>query len=172
MIPVSPNDIVCDASPLIFLAKLDALHLIQNLLGPRVIVLRCVADEILSPSAGALERRRLEAFLNTVYIVDFSESGYESRALSQADCRILTYAVRVKASWLVVDERLLRRVAVSEGLRVVGFLGLLIEAARSGAMSAESVRQSVKTAISAHHLRISLQLYQQLIARLEDITES
>ncbi len=169
---VIPDAVVCDASPLIFLAKLDALHLIQGLLEPHVTVLRCVADEILSPSAGILERRRLEEFLNTVSIVDFSGSDYETHALSEADCRTLTYAVRVKASWLVVDERLLRRVSVAEGLRVVGFLSLLIDAARSGAMSAESVKQLVETAISDHQLRISLQLYRKLIAILEEVAGS
>ena len=45
--------VVCDASPLIFLAKLDCLDLIPALLGDRIVVLQCVADEVLSPSCDA-----------------------------------------------------------------------------------------------------------------------
>jgi hypothetical protein len=38
--------VVCDASPLIFLAKLDRLGLICGLLGKDAVVLQCVVDEV------------------------------------------------------------------------------------------------------------------------------
>ena len=41
--------IVCDASPLIFLAKIDRLDLIELSIGAHAIVLRCVVqDEVLT----------------------------------------------------------------------------------------------------------------------------
>lgn len=54
--------ILCDASPLIFLAKLDSLDLISQVLGGEVVILRCVADEVCSDSAGEVESLRLRKF--------------------------------------------------------------------------------------------------------------
>lgn len=164
---MSKEIVICDASPLIFLAKLDCLHLISDLLGGDLIVLRCVVDEVLSPSAGPVERRRLEGFLKSVKIVDSSESDYESHTLSDSDRITLTYAIRSKAAWLVADERLLRRIAKEEGLRVVGFLGLLVQSEKAGLMSASEARQLVDAAISEHDLRISIGLYQRVVEELD-----
>jgi hypothetical protein len=154
--------VVCDASPLIFLAKLDCLHLIPALLGEVIIILRCVADEVLSPSCDASERRRLQDFLKTVEIVHDGHCAYESQTLSRSDCLTLTYAVANKVAWLVVDERLLRRIATEEGLRVVGFLGLLIQAADKGLITKVSAKGLIDSAISDHGMHISINLYRKL----------
>lgn len=154
--------VVCDASPLIFLAKLGCLHLIPALLGEDIVILRCVADEVLSPSCDASERRKLQDFFKTVEIVDDGQCAYESQTLSRADCLTLTYAVESKVAWLVVDERLLRRIATEEGLRVVGFLGLLIQAANKGLMTKVSVKGLIDSAISDHGMHISINLYRKL----------
>ena len=154
--------VVCDASPLIFLAKLDCLNLISALLGEDIIILRCVADEVLSPSCGAAERRKLQDFFKTVEIVGDGHCAYESQTLSRSDCLTLTYAVASKAAWLVVDERLLRRIAKNEGLRVVGFLGLLIQAADKGLMTKVSVKGLIDSAIADHGMHISINLYSKL----------
>jgi len=154
--------IVCDASPLIFLAKLDCLHLIPALLGENIIILQCVANEVLSPSCDASEKRRLQDFFKAVEIVDASHCAYESQTLSRSDCLTLTYAVANKAAWLLVDERLLRRIATEEDLKVVGFLGLLIQAARNGLMTKASVKTLIDRAISDHGMHISISLYQKL----------
>jgi predicted nucleic acid-binding protein len=51
--------VVCDASPLIFLAKVDRLGLIREILGERIVVLQCVADEVESEQADPVEAARL-----------------------------------------------------------------------------------------------------------------
>lgn len=154
--------IVCDASPLIFLAKLDCLHLIPALLGANIVILKCLADEVLSPSCNASEERRLQDFFKDVEIIDASDCAYESQTLSRSDCLTLTYAVANKAAWLLVDERLLRRIATEEGLKVVGFLGLLIQAAGNGLMTKASVKTLIDRAISNHGMHISINLYRKL----------
>jgi hypothetical protein len=80
----------------------------------------------------------------------------------------LTYAVANKAAWLVVDERLLRRIATEEGLKVVGFLGLLIQAAEKGLMTKSQVKSLIDSAISDHGLHISINLYRKLAEILSE----
>jgi len=158
--------VVCDASPLIFLAKLDRLSLISSVLGGSVFVLKCIADEVLSDSAGPQERARLDEFLEQVQIVDFEVSRPSSRSLSRSDQSVLAWAIENRADWLVADERMLRRIAFVERIRVVGFLGLLIAAAQRGILSQSQARLAIDDAISKHGCRISIDLYQRLLAEL------
>lgn len=158
--------IVCDASPLIFLAKLDRLDLISRLLEEAVVVLKCVVDEVNSDRATGRERDHLASFLASATIVDFTECAYESRTLSPSDRKTLTYAVREGADWLVADERLLRRVANENGIRMVGTLGLLASAVKTGLLSPAEVKADIDRVVSIHDFRISTSLYQRFLAEI------
>jgi len=46
-----PNLIICDANPLILLAKTDCLDLIEKILDVEIIVLQVIVDEVCSDSA-------------------------------------------------------------------------------------------------------------------------
>jgi predicted nucleic acid-binding protein len=161
--------VVCDASPLVFLAKLDRLSLISSVLGGNVFVLKCVAGEVLSDRAGPQEQARLEEFLEQVQIVDFEVSRPASRSLSRSDQSVLVWAIENRADWLVADERMLRRIAIAERIKVVGFLGLLIAAAQRGILSRPQARLAIDDAVSKHGCRISVDLYQRLLAELKDV---
>lgn len=162
--------VVCDASPLIILAKLDRLGLLRTLLAGEdgaIIVLKCVAEEVLSDQAGNLERQRLDEFFNRdAKIEEFDGSDVESKSLSSSDRAVLTYSIRNTIDWLVVDERLLRRIAKENHLRVVGALGILVESSKRGLISLAEARADVRTAVDKHDLRISTKLYQMVMDTL------
>jgi predicted nucleic acid-binding protein len=159
--------VVCDASPLIFLAKLNRLDLISPLLGPDVVVLKCVAAEVAEPEkAGEIELRRLTVFLKSARIVDFSESAYSPGRLSASDRQTLTYAVQQQARWLLADERLMRRIATEEGLATIGTLGLLAAAVKNGHLTAKEALADIDAAVSKHGFRISIALYQRFRAEM------
>jgi predicted nucleic acid-binding protein len=161
--------IVCDASPLVFLAKLNRLDLIPEILGDDIFVLRCVVDEVCSDRAGPLETVRLASFFEEARIIDFHSPECPSSALSRSDWSTLKWASENHADWLVADERLLRQVAIEEGIQVVGFLGLLMEGARRDLLSPAEARSAVDDAVSRHGCRISVALYQRVIAVLEEL---
>ena len=159
--------VVCDASPLIILAKLDRLHLITDLLGNDIVVLRCVADEVLGERAGTLERQRLNDFMATVATVTaFEESDIESKSLSASDRYTLTYSIRNAVDWLVVDERLMRRVATEHGIAMMGVLGLIVGATRRGILTHAEAESALRDAVGVHGLRISVALYQRVLDEL------
>ncbi len=160
--------VVCDASPLIILAKLDRLHLITDLLGNDIVVLQCVADEVLDERAGTLERQRLDGFLSAIArVAAFEESDIESNALSDSDRYTLTYSIRNAVNWLVVDERLMRRVATEHGIAVMGILGLLVGAAKRGILTHAESELALREAVGVHGLRISVALYQRVLDELQ-----
>jgi predicted nucleic acid-binding protein len=163
------TSILCDASPLIFLAKLDRLDLIPRVLDGDVFILRCVVDEVLSESAGPVETARLKAFFDHCEVIAFDECQFPSASLSRCDCATLNWAINNRVDWLVADDRLLRRIAHAEGLSVVGFLGILVEAAKMGLATAAEAKTAIDQSVSQHGCRISIALYRRIMAELEGI---
>jgi predicted nucleic acid-binding protein len=161
--------VLCDVSPLIFLSKLNYLKLIGQLLGNKIHVLQCVADEVLLNCPDAVEKSRLSEFIDTVQLIDFKVTQSISTALSLSDQSSLTWAVQNKVDILLADERLLRKIAAEEGIRAIGFLGLLVSAGKSGNMTAAQVRQAVDDAVSKHHCRISIRLYQRVLKEIDSM---
>lgn len=159
--------VICDASPLIFLAKLGRLELIRQWAQGELVILRCVVDEVLGERGSPEEKELLARFIATARVVEFEESGYDSKALSPSDNKTLTYAVRNKADWLVADERALRRIAGEQGVPTVGILGLLAAAVRRGTLSADEARTDLGRAVSELGFRISSHLYRQILAEFD-----
>ena len=159
--------VVCDASPLIFLAKTNRLAIVPALLGKDIVVLDCVVKELLHERAGPVETHRLRAFLAGTSRPSWKGPLEASLALSISDQSSLSWAIENKAAWLVADERLLRRVARDHGIAVVGFCGLLVQASRSGLLGRDQVRTDLDQAISRHGFRISVRLYREILTSLE-----
>jgi predicted nucleic acid-binding protein len=162
-----PRLIICDASPLILLAKINQLDLIHKVLDGEILVLQCIVDEVCSDSAGEVESIRLNRFLETVKIVDFVDSDYPSKSLSTNDRSVLNWSIQNRPEWLVADERLLRRIAREENLKVIGTLGILVAAHQKGLLAKEETKQAVDELVSVHKLRISVTLYQKVIQVLD-----
>ena len=158
--------VVCDASPLIFLAKLDLLELIAKVARRQIVVLECVAREVLSKQATPIELQRLQMWIQKVEVIDYEGSTFASDALSRSDHSTLAWAVENRAEWMIADERLLRRFAQAHGIKVMGFCGILMQAERQDHLSAERARECVNTAIREHGLRISIALYQRILSQL------
>lgn len=162
-----PNLIICDASPLILLAKIDCLDLIDKILEGEIMVLQVIVDEVCSDSAGDVERIRLNRFVKTVKVVDFVDTEYPSTTLSQNDRSVLNWAIQNQPDWLIADEKLLRRVAKEEGLQVIGTLGLLVAGYRKGFLSKNEVKAKLDELITAHKCRISVGLYQKILQEMD-----
>ena len=158
--------VICDSSPLIFLAKLDGLRLIRLVLSGQPVALACVVREILNERAGPVEAERLRSWLTEVEVIDFHGSLFPSRALSQSDQSTLAWAVANKAGWLLADERLLRRFARDRGVRVIGFCGILLRAVRQGFLQPDQARSMLNSAVADHGLMISITLYRRVITDL------
>jgi predicted nucleic acid-binding protein len=159
--------VICDASPLIFLAKLGRLELIRLWAPGEVVILKCVVEEVLGERGSPKEKELLAGFIEEARVVDFEESAYESKALSPSDRKTLTYAVRQQADWLVADERALRRIAGEQGVPTVGILGLLAAAVRRGELSPAEARADLGRAVSELGFRISSHLYRQILAEFD-----
>jgi len=161
------NLIICDASPLILLAKIDYLDLIDKVLEGEIMVLQVIVDEVCSDSAGDVERIRLNRFVKTVKVVDFVDPEYPSTTLSQNDRSVLNWAIQNQPDWLIADEKLLRRIAKEEGLQVIGTIGLLVAGYRKSFLSKAQVKAKIDELITVHKYRISVGLYQKILQEMD-----
>jgi|688.fasta_scaffold418028_3 predicted nucleic acid-binding protein len=159
----SARCVICDASPLIFLAKVDALALLQTLIPGRWVVLQCVVNEILGERAAPLEAERLRRWLAEVEVIDFEGSLFPSQALSRSDQSSLAWAVKNQADWLIADDRLLRRFAKEHHLGVIGFCGVLVKSVDHRLLDAREAREMIDQAVDRHGLMISVSVYRLIM---------
>jgi predicted nucleic acid-binding protein len=153
--------LVADASPLIFLAKLDLLGLLGAVFPGPVLVPESVRDELSAPQVPPVELRRLRQFLGLSQVVRVDTAESVSAALSQADRDVLALASRERPAVVLTDDSLVRRVALAEGLRVAGTLGVLIRARTMVILSSAEAQQALDELVGRHGFRISVALYQE-----------
>lgn len=158
--------VICDASPLIFLAKLAGLELIARVIPGKLVVLGCVVREVVCERAGPVEADRLRTWLQSVEVIEYEDSLFPSSVLSRSDQSTLAWAVNHGAAWLVADERLLREVARQRGIGVIGFCGILVKAVQRGHLPAREARAMLDAAVDQHGLRISVALYRRIVEAL------
>lgn len=129
-------EVICNTSPLQYLYQLGLLHLLPALAG-RVIVPSAVVDEL---AAG----RALGVNLPDPTVLDWVTIKRPASAsalplvtdLGPGETEVLMLALELKDVVVVLDDALARRVAETLGIQLTGTLGLLLDAKRTGLVSA------------------------------------
>lgn len=125
--------VISDASPLIALASVRQLDLLRALYG-KVVIPPAVYDEITAayPAApGAGDVRNAE-WIQVRLADNHRLIEALSLELDTGEAEAIGLAVELNADLLLIDERRGRIVATRLGRRVVGVLGILIEAKAAG----------------------------------------
>ncbi len=151
--------VVSDAGPLMVLAKLNLLHLFQELYG-RVHIAQSVYEEVVVAGIrwGYEDATTLQLFLDQLgwkhEDVDPAVMPDDLRAahLDQGERDTLALAISLGNALVLMDEAVGRKVARSCGLAVRGSLGILVESYRRNLIRRDQLR-----------------LYLAEIARREDI---
>jgi predicted nucleic acid-binding protein len=152
--------IVADSAPLIFLAKINQLPLLTGLFNAEILVPVVVRNEILGPDVPPDEERLLTGFLSGCQVAASRKPTRFAQALSYADNCILTLAVKKQASVVLSDDRLLRKTAVIEGIRVIGTIGILIRATKASLLTAKKSVELLDELVEEHNFRISTRVYE------------
>jgi predicted nucleic acid-binding protein len=125
--------IVSNASPLINLARIGQLGLLQGLYGELVIPEAVWREVVLEGTErpGAEEVRtaswiRVQPATNRELVQALRQE------LDEGEAEAIALALQVGAEFLLMDEHLGRETAVHMGVRCVGLIGALIEAKRKG----------------------------------------
>ncbi|MFC1857474.1 DUF3368 domain-containing protein [Thermodesulfobacteriota bacterium] len=151
--------LVADGAPLIFLAKINQLQLLKTLFKAEILVPSVVVDEVLCEGRPPDEERLLKAFLTGCRILKLKKPDSFASALSSADNCILTLSFREKAEIVLSDDKLLRKIALIERFRVIGTLGILIQARKSNQLNPQDAAELLDELVRDHNFRISTRVY-------------
>jgi predicted nucleic acid-binding protein len=167
---------VFDATPLIYLAKVDRLDLVQQL-GGQCVIPSLVYEEVVEtgleqgyPDARRIERCVEDGVFN---VVDVEETPLWSRLaensnLSAADGAVLACA-QVNDGVAVMDEAYGRDVASTEGVTTRGTAYLVLYCVSEGVISSEEARSVIDAMVEAGWY-CAPPVYAKLLQKLDSLS--
>lgn len=164
---------VFDATPLIYLAKVDELQLASHLDGGCYIP-EPIHDEVVTTglAEGYPDARRIEQCIDdgTFEVVPVDETPLVDRLrqnpnISDADVAVLA-CVSSHDATAVMDEAAGRRVADVEGIETRGTAYLVLRCAKRDSISVSEARETIDAMIDAGWY-CSPDLYSKLVRKLE-----
>ncbi|MBM3888511.1 MAG: DUF3368 domain-containing protein [Verrucomicrobia bacterium] len=136
--------VVSDTSPLTSLITIGREHLLERLFGA-VYVPEAVQQELIS-FHGALP-----SFLRTASVQHRGRVLQLEGELDRGEAEAIVLAQELMADLILIDEKTGRRVAIREGLNVIGLLGVVTLAKRRGLIpSAREVVDSLRLHAGFH----------------------
>jgi predicted nucleic acid-binding protein len=125
---MTPGPVVSNASPLIALHQIGQLNLLQRLFSTILVPPAVIVEirSVVSLPAWISERKLIRSM---------SPMGVRT-SLGPGESEAIALSVEVNARWVILDDLLARRMAISLELPVVGTLGILLLAKQSGHLSA------------------------------------
>lgn len=166
---------VFDATPLIYLATVERLTLVDELPAQSVVPDR-VYQEVVTAGveAGHADARRVdrtvEAQILTRQSVDDTETFERLRtnqSLSDADAAVLAIAASADAT-AVMDEQYGRDVADSEGIETRGTAYLVLQLLQTGVLTADEAQATIDAMLDAGWY-CAPNLYARVRQRIDDI---
>jgi len=166
--------LILDATPLIYLAKADALHLLKKLDDQKIVpatVHREVVEkgvEAGHPDASKVEKQVGEGNLSIreTKETDLLLKPSNNNRLSRADAEVLTLADSIEDGVAVMDETYGREIAESKNIEHKGTIHLLLQLLRNDTIDNDEARDIVDKMID-HGWYCSTRLYAKILKRLE-----
>lgn len=154
--------VVSNTSPIINLAAVEQLTLLQQLYG-HITIPRAVFREIVvngSGEPGAQEVQKLE-WITSYTVTDRALVNSLSVELDHGEAEAIACTIELNAELLLIDERLGRAIARRLDRRVIGLLGILIEAKGRGL--APAVKPLLDSLITRAGFWVTKDLYARVL---------
>ncbi|KPQ31219.1 MAG: putative nucleic acid-binding protein, contains PIN domain [Phormidesmis priestleyi Ana] len=122
--------VVADASPLVTLAICDCLNVLETLFG-EVRVSQTVFDEVAFGHKPGADK--LAIYLQNKFIsINLESYIIGAEMLDKGELTSIALYKHLQADYLLIDEKAGRKVAKINHIKIIGSLGVLIEAKRKG----------------------------------------
>lgn len=167
--------LVFDATPLIYLATVERISLVERL-DETCVIPEPVFDEVViaGVAAGHSDARRVERAVDdgtfavrTVGESDLVDRLRENPNLSEADVSVIALAAE-NDGIAILDERYGRATAETEGVETRGTIWIVLSLVRDGELSADEAREIVDGMIEAGWY-CSTDLYSRIVRRLDEM---
>ncbi|MBX3051569.1 MAG: DUF3368 domain-containing protein [Caldilineaceae bacterium] len=143
--------VITDSSPLIFLARIGRLSLLEELYGtvyiPTAVHRETVVQDPLRP--GAVEIASAD-WLTVRPVDDRLAARLLQQQIGPGESEAIILALQLKVNLLLIDDAKGRRIAEAYGIPAAGTIGVLIQAKRSGLLPAVKPSLDGLQAIGLH----------------------
>jgi len=154
--------VVSDTSPITNLWQIGELDLLAQLFGKIIIPYEVYQEPcILANQKAFLEK---QDWISVQKPVSDQLKQTLSQELDAGEAEAISLAIELKADYLLIDEQLGRRVAGRYGLKIVGIIGILIQAKQQGLINA--VKPYLEKLRNEAGFRIHPTLFEQVIQAL------
>lgn len=152
--------IVTNASPLIFLTKIDSLVLLQQ----------CFSHVLVPPTVVVETGLDLPDFIEQTQLSEVGEAFVRGAVgtLHRGELETLTLARECEIDLVAVDDKAARRRAIHMGLRPIGTVGLLVLARRFGHLDEITAVDRLNQLVDRHGLYLSSRIIQQVRSALAE----
>lgn len=151
--------IVLNTSPIIFLGKINCLHLLEH-----------CASEIIAPQNVVLElgNYSLPDFIRveTLSMVGLSYVKGAIGRLHEGELAAMVLAQELDAGFVILDDLLARQKAQRLGLKVMGTLGLLLLMAKRKLLTNQQVWNYIIDLTQQHGMYLSPKIIEQIREKL------
>ncbi len=158
--------VISDTSPISSLFLVGHIHLLPKIFG-RVIIPQEVFSELLILETGFdhdLSKLKNAPWLEVGQVKDLETVKRLKKVLDDGESEAIVLAKELEADYLLIDEHEGREVATAEGLKIIGVLGVLIQAKANGQIPL--VRPVMDDLQTTAKFRISESLYHHVLAKV------
>ncbi len=122
--------IISDTSPICYLILIDCIEVLP-VLYKNVIIPQAVYQELQAEATPELVKEWIQNAPDWLTIQNITNSSQsELDKLDKGEREAIILAEEVNADLLILDDKLARTIATKRGLKIIGLLGILIDAAR------------------------------------------
>ncbi len=164
--------ILSNASPLIYLSKINKIHILKSLFN-YIIIPKAVYEEVIAKGRAEkfLDVLKKERAINDSCIkVKDTKINREiqqfSSEIDEGEIALISLANELKPNLIIIDDASARTIAESLGFNVKGTLFVLLKACKKGLIKKEETKKLVNKLVFSG-FRISQEIYIQFLEELE-----
>lgn len=154
--------VISNTSPLMNLSVAGQVHLLEKLYG-KIVIPQSVRDELSHIAARGAEMPSLQnaAWLEIVPVKDKERVELLMIELDAGEAEVIALAMELKADLVLLDERRARKVAARVGLKVMGLLGVLMDAKRK--IMIDAVKPILDAMMDEAGFWVGSELYERVV---------
>ncbi len=160
--------VVCNTSPIMNLAAIAKLDLLRSIYG-EIIIPQAVYDELTSlpySVPGGAEVQTLD-WINVRPVLKQSKVSVFRQDVDFGEAEAIALALELAADRLLIDDAAGRAIALREGLKSTGVLGILLIAKQRGLV--DSVRSPLDDLIKQAGFWVSDELYRWVLGQAKKL---
>lgn len=158
--------VVSNASPIIFLGKINEVHLVSELFKGPYLIPSVVYREVLNSSDHEDEKNYLEHEFKRWEVKEVKVHSFIKGAGSLADWSVFELAHSVQPKVVLADDKFLRNILETRRLTPLGTLGILSLAVKKKVRTKERVIQCADLLIEKYNLWIDAFTYSRFTKSL------